>query len=79
MIVKNEDYWNPMSLTNIQMGAWNCMKLFIGNIPLDYDEATLQECFEEFGPIHKVTIIRKGTFELYNVLIGDDNDGNTYP
>ena len=79
MIIKTEDFWNPVSLT--QIGAWNRMKLFIGNIPLDYDEATIQECFEEFGLIHEVTIMRKGTLELtpYKVFINDDSDDNTCP
>jgi len=37
------------------------IKLFIGQVPRDIDEGTLQEYFEEFGPVIEVTIIRDQT------------------
>lgn len=64
------------------------MKLFIGQIPRDYDEATLKDFFEEFGPVHEVTIMRdpithisKGKVDLYTpyeVFIRDDDDTSLY-
>ena len=34
------------------------MRLFVGNLPMDVDEAELRICFEQYGPCRRVTILR---------------------
>ena len=45
------------------------MKLFIGQIPRDCNEAYLQAYFEEFGPVHEVTIMRDPSTNIYDLFI----------
>jgi CUG-BP- and ETR3-like factor len=34
------------------------IKLFVGQIPKEYDEVAIKRLLEEFGPIHEVRIIK---------------------
>lgn len=57
-MIFQDNHHGISSIDETVNSSYEYIKLFVGQIPKETTEVSLKECFEEFGPVAELSIIR---------------------